>query len=126
MTGQNKPMGWLSDNKHRLTDLITNFGWIAAVVWFSIFALTWSGFALALSNGLEAEAAAAMMDGVYELLGKVGINISPSGAAETTGVWALAYGLTQLTKPLRIIATIVLTPLVARVLGKTSLPASEE
>ena len=57
---------------------------------------------------------------------KVGIDISPSGAAETTGVWALAYGLTQLTKPLRIIATIVLTPLVARVLGKTSLPASEE
>ena len=90
-------MGWVSDNKHRLKDLIANFGWIAAVVWFTIFGLTWSGLAFALSNGLEAEAVSAMMSGFYDFLANLGINFSPSGAAETTGVWALAYGLTQLT-----------------------------
>ena len=126
MTGHNRAMGWFSKLRKRLKKLLFEYGWVAAVVWFTIFGLTLCGFAFALSNGLEAEAASAMMGTFYDFLGTLGINVSPSGAAETTGVWALAYGLTQLTKPLRILVTIILTPIVAPWVGNTPSKASEE
>lgn len=40
---------------------------------------------------------------------------SPDGAAGSAGTLAAAYVVTKLTQPLRIIATLALTPLVARV-----------
>ena len=124
-TGQNSPMGWFSKNKQRLKDLLAMYGWVAAAVWFSIFGLSLCGFALALSTGLEASVVYAMLSKVYTFLNKIGISISP-GALERTGVWGLAYGLTQIAKPLRIAATVVLTPIVARWVGKTPSKASEE
>lgn len=107
-------MGWFSKNAQRLKDLIVSYGWIAAAVWFTIFGLVLCGFAIAFKAGFEVE-----------------------GAAATTGVWGAAYVATQLTKPLRIIATVVLTPIVARLIGviapivsrltgKASASASEE
>lgn len=102
-TGESHAMGWFSKNKARLKELLMTYGWVAAVVWFGIFGLVICGFALALKTGIKAE-----------------------GAAETTGVWGAAYVATQLTKPLRIIATIFITPVVARWVGKVPAAAEAE
>lgn len=40
---------------------------------------------------------------------------SPSGAAGSAGTFAAAYVFTKLTQPLRIAATLALTPIVAKV-----------
>lgn len=96
------PMGWFSKNKARLKELLLMYGWVAAGVWFTIFGVVICSFAAAFSSGFAAE-----------------------GAAETTGVWGAAYVAAQLTKPLRIVATIFLTPIVARWVGKTRAEPSE-
>jgi len=43
---------------------------------------------------------------------------SPSGAAGSAGTFAAAYIFTKLTQPLRIAATLVLTPLVAKLYAR--------
>ena len=50
----------------------------------------------------------------------------PSSAAGTMGTWAAAYIATKLTQPIRIGATLLLTPIVARVLHKLGLLKSEK
>jgi hypothetical protein len=65
------------------------------VVYFSIFGLVFVGSALAIQMGFEID-----------------------GAAATAGVWTAAYLFTKLMQPLRIAATIVLTPAVAAVLRR--------
>ena len=81
----------LAQLKQKLKDLMTTYGWLALVIWFVIFGLVICGFAAAFRMGF-----------------------SPEGKAETTGVWGAAYIATQVTKPLRIAATLLLTPIVAR------------
>ena len=83
----------LAQLKEKLKNLMATYGWVAVGVWFAIFGLVLCGFAVAFSMGF-----------------------SPDGKAETTGVWGAAYIAPQLTKPLRIAATLVLTPIVARFL----------
>ena len=77
--------------RERLKRLLAEYGPWALAVWFTLFALTFAGFAVALAMGLDVE-----------------------GAAGTGGVLGGAYVATQLTKPLRIFATLGLTPVVAR------------
>lgn len=77
--------------KGKLEKLLADYGPVALVLWFAIFGLTWSGFALAIQRGFEVE-----------------------GAAGTAGVWGAAYLATQVTKPVRIAATLLLTPVVGR------------
>lgn len=81
--------------KERFERFIAEYGVLALGLYFGIFILTWSGFALAIQRGFQVESATA-------------------GA----GTWAAAYVATQLTKPIRIGATFVLTPLLARLLGR--------
>jgi len=71
------------------------YGWVAICVWFAIFGLTIGGFYIGIDRGLSVE----------------------SGSGQT-GALALAYVATQGTKPLRIVATLVLTPVVARLMGQ--------
>jgi hypothetical protein len=73
----------------RLKRLGAEYGQLALWVYFGIFALVFVGFALAIRAGVEVE-----------------------GAAGSAGVWGAAYVATKLTQPLRIAATLALTPVV--------------
>jgi hypothetical protein len=81
--------------KERLERLIAEYGKFVLPLYFGIFFLTWTGFAFAIQSGFQVESATA---GV--------------------GTWAAAYVATKLTQPIRIGATFLLTPLVARLFGK--------
>ncbi|MBN1605565.1 MAG: hypothetical protein JW940_02975 [Polyangiaceae bacterium] len=77
--------------KERLQTLIVQYGQLALVVYLAIFALVLLGFVLAIRMGIKVQ-----------------------GAGATAGTWAAAYVATKLTQPLRIMATLALTPLVMR------------
>lgn len=83
--------------KHRLQALLVEYGSIALWVYFIIFAIVLFGFALAL---------------------RLGVRIH--GFAGSAGIWAGAYVAAKLTQPLRILATIALTPVVATVIRRRS------
>jgi len=87
----------------QLDGLVARYGQIGIATYLTIFVLTLCGFAAALSLGLGA-----------------------SGAAETAGVWAGAYLATKLSQPIRILATVALTPVLAAIVArvrKTNPPA---
>ena len=83
----------------RLKALLPEYGRIALFVYFTIFGLVFLGFWIAIETGVDAE--------------------STAGKA---GTLAAAYGATKLSQPLRILATLVLTPPVARLVRRK--PAS--
>jgi len=75
----------------KMEHLMAEYGPIALGTYLTIFGLTWAGFAAAISMGVAVESAA--------------------GGAGLVGASWLA---TKVTQPLRIGATAVLTPVVAR------------
>ena len=75
----------------RFRDLILEYGIIALIVHYVIFAIVIVGFWLAIRTGWE-----------------------PSSAVGTVGTWGAAYIAAKITQPLRIIATLALTPFIAR------------
>lgn len=77
----------------RLKALMVEYGSLAVWVYFGIFAVVLVGFVVAISFGFHAK--------------------SHAGTAST---WGAAYLATKLTQPLRIAATLVLTPFVMKVL----------
>lgn len=89
--------------KQRFEALVAEYGKFVLPLYFGIFILTWTGFAFAIQNGFEVESTTA-------------------GA----GTWAAAYVATKLTQPIRIGATLLLTPIVARLFGKRSAPSATE
>ena len=76
----------------RFRDLILEYGIIALVVHYVIFAIAIGGFYLAIRSGWQ-----------------------PTSTAGSVGTWGAAYIAAKITQPLRIVATLALTPLVARV-----------
>lgn len=82
--------------KERLQELMAEYGSIALIVFFSLFVLTYMGFYLAIEAGVD-------------------VGDSTAGA---TGTYVAAWLATKLTMPLRIGATLLLTPLVAFVWHK--------
>lgn len=74
-----------------INHLLTEYGAVAVVVYFAIFFAVLAGFWLAIHFGWRTHS-----------------------AAGTAGTLAAAYVATKLTQPLRIAATLVLTPAVAR------------
>ena len=84
-------MGWWKTLKGRWKDMLEEYGKVALVVWFTIFGLVFAGFVIAIEQGFQPE------------------------GVEAAGSWAMAYAATQLTKPLRIMAVLFLTPIVARI-----------
>jgi hypothetical protein len=85
---QKKKAAW----RVKLEALIAEYGAAAIITWFAIFLLTWGFFIVAISLGFEVDS-----------------------GGEGTGVIAIAYVATQLTKPIRIGATVFLTPVVVKV-----------
>ena len=74
-----------------LSNLLTEYGAVAVVLYLVIFALVLAGAWFALKAGW-----------------------SPASASGKAGTFAAAYIITKLTQPIRIGVTIVLTPFVAR------------
>jgi len=91
----------------RLKALMVEYGSVGLWVYFVIFALVLGGFALAISMGFHVK-----------------------GGTMTVGTWGAAYLATKLTQPLRILATLLVTPVVMKVLRikkrTPSLPSTPE
>jgi ABC-type siderophore export system fused ATPase/permease subunit len=87
--------------KKTVQKLLAEYGTVAVIVYFVIFFGVLGAFWLAIRFGWR-----------------------PSSAAGSVGTFAAAYIATKLTQPLRIAATLVVTPIVARlyerVRGKAS------
>lgn len=81
----------LKDLLIRFRDLVLEYGVIALVVHYVIFALVITGFWMAVRSGWE-----------------------PSSTVGDVGTWTAAYIMAKITQPLRIVATIAVTPLIAR------------
>ena len=77
--------------KKTVQALLAEYGSVAVVVYFVIFFAVLGGFWLAIRLGWQ-----------------------PSSAAGSVGTFAAAYVATQLTQPLRIGATLLITPFIAR------------
>ncbi len=82
----------------RLQAHLVEFGSLAVGVYFGIFAVVLFGFALAITLGFDAA--------------------QLGGPVATAGTWGVAYIATKVTQPLRIAATLALTPVIAAVLRR--------
>ena len=86
--------------KKTVQKLLAEYGTVAVIVYFTIFFAVLGGFWLAIRFGWR-----------------------PTSAAGNVGTLAAAYIATKVTQPIRIAATLVITPIVAklyeRVRGKT-------
>ena len=71
--------------------MLAEYGRVAVILYFAIFAAVFAGFAVAIAAGFSAK-----------------------GSGESAGVLGAAYVATKLTQPIRIVVTLALTPLVAR------------
>jgi O-antigen ligase len=74
-----------------IKSIFAEYGTIGVVVYFAIFFLVLFGFWAAIRFGWQ-----------------------PSSAAANLGIWTAAYIATKLTQPVRIIATLAVTPFVAK------------
>lgn len=83
----------------RLKDLMVEYGQVGVWTYFALFAIVLLAFAGAIRFGFHTATA--------------------TGAA---GVWGAAYLATKLTQPLRILATIAVTPFVARLVRAKTQP----
>ena len=79
----------------RLKELFDKYGQLALVIYFIIFGLVFGGFLVAISAGFHV-----------------------SSAAAGAGLVGTAWVATKLTQPFRILATLALVPLVARLRRK--------
>jgi hypothetical protein len=77
----------------RLNQVFREYGRIAIGSYLVIFVAVFLGFLLAIQSGVEVK-----------------------GAAESAGLIGGAWLATKLTQPLRILATVAVTPVVARVI----------
>ena len=97
-------MSHLSRLRARYRALVETYGKVAITVWFSIFGLTWLGFYVALSLGVDLSAA------LRSAAGSLGRDpdawAALGGGAGRVGI---AYAVTQVTKPLRLLLTLALT-----------------
>lgn len=87
----------------RLKQHLAEFGRLAVVVYIAIFVVVLAGFAVAIQTGFQVE-----------------------GAAEGATLFGAAWVATKLTQPVRILATLAVTPLVAAVVRRVKGPRPEE
>lgn len=88
-------------NRQRLKALLAEYGRLAIYIYLVIFVVVLLGFAGAIHLGVQTQ--------------------STAGKA---GLWGAAWLATKVTQPLRILATVALTPLVAQVLKLRKKPAA--
>lgn len=83
----------------RFKHLVVEYGVTALVVHYAIFALVITGFWMAIRMGWQ-----------------------PTSAAGNVGTWTAAYIMTKVVQPLRIIATLAITPFVAKLYERVARP----
>jgi hypothetical protein len=81
--------------REKLKSLLEEYGRVAVVTYLVIWLSVLAGFAVAISLGFR-----------------------PTGVGSGAGLVLAVWVATKLTQPLRIAATLALTPIVATVLGK--------
>ena len=81
----------LSDLIIRFRDLVLEYGVIALIVHYIIFGAVIVGFWAAIRAGWQ-----------------------PTNATASVGTWTAAYVATKVTQPLRIVATLAVTPFIAK------------
>lgn len=96
---------WWIRAKEQYKQLVERYGAIAVGTYFAIFFSVLGGFWLAVSSGADLARG-------FDSLG-----FDTSSATSRSGTLVVAYGFTKLTQPLRIAATVLLTPLIARLRG---------
>lgn len=99
-TKKEEPKGTFAVWKSKLEAHLAEYGTIALAVYLTIWLTVWAGFAIAIAAGFDVDAGD---DGV---------------GAGMWGTILAAYVPTKLTQPLRIAATLVVTPMVAAVWHK--------
>ena len=87
----------------RAKSLFAQYGALAITIYFVIFGLVLAGFAFAIHAGVQVD-----------------------GATEGAGTLLAAWFATKLTQPLRILATLALTPLVARLRDRLRAPKTPD
>lgn len=89
-------------NKEKLKVLLAEYGRIAIYTYLVLFVLVLAGFALAFKTGLKVDSSVGQL-----------------------GLLGAAWVATKVTQPLRIVASVAMTPIVARWLDikKKQLPA---
>lgn len=88
--------------KERLKSLMETYGPLAFTIYFTIFFGSIAAFTIAIKAGFEVE----------------------SGSGKT-GTVVIAYAATKAIQPFRILATLALTPLVAKWTGRDKAPAEK-
>jgi hypothetical protein len=78
--------------RNTLKNIAVEYGSVAVVVYLTIFSLVLVGFWAGIKFGW-----------------------STNSTAANVGAWTAAYIATKLTQPLRIVATVAVTPVIARV-----------
>jgi hypothetical protein len=101
--------------RERFNKLLTQWGSLVLWVYFGIFGLVYVGFALAIKFGFRVEAT----------VGEAGTSNTGIDGAFFAWLFA-AWVATKLTQPMRIAATLVLTPALAAVLKRFRKPAAPE
>lgn len=101
------------DNKLKPKDLLAKYGIAYLVTSITLAIFSYGFFYFLVSNGVD----------VASLLEKVGI--SSTAAATSTGTAAIAYALHKAASPIRFPPTVLLTPVVANVLGKKPKDSSD-
>ena len=95
----------LSELLQKFKHLLVEYGVTALVVHYVIFALVIVGFWAAIRMGWQ-----------------------PASAVGSVGTWTAAYIMTKIVQPLRIIATLAVTPFIAklyeRLTGRSAGPSS--
>lgn len=96
--------------------ILAEYGAAAVVVYFTIFFAVFIGAWAGIRYGWDPR----------PLVARLGLN--PNGIVANAGPWLVAYGVAKVTQPVRIAATLVLTPIVAklweRLTGRRRTPAA--
>lgn len=90
--------------KQRFSALLAEYGPVALTIYFALFALSWAGFALAFRLGFD--------------------GFGSRGVGSGLGLAAASWAATKLIQPLRVLATLALTPLVSRWVKARKLPSA--
>ena len=98
--------------KKKFQELMQQYGPVAVVIYFTIFFLVWGGFAFAIKFGLDVGLGPSGDAPATEA------TVNTEGTAAKFGVWTAAYLATKATQPLRIGATLLLTPVVGRLVQR--------
>ena len=89
-------------------NLLAEYGAVFVVVYFTIFFGVLFGAWAGLRYGWDPRPLV------------VRIGLSPDGLVANAGPWVIAYGVAKVTQPVRIAATLVLTPIVAKLWERVS------